>query len=71
MSSSVHSSKANQLLAVYSSGPQEFNFIDFSVYKEPKSSIEKMASNSRILALEITDRGAWWAIVHMAAKSQS
>ena len=32
---------------------------------------EGMATHSSILAWKIPWRGAWWAIVHVAAKSQT
>ena len=53
MSSSMHSSKTNQLLAVYSSGPWEFRLYNFLFIRNPSLLWRKIASNSSILALEI------------------
>ena len=64
ISSSVHSSKANQLLTVYSSGPGEFSLSTFLFIRNPSLLWRKMASNSSILALEIPwteDPGGLWS----------
>ena len=44
-------------------------WFDSWVWGDPQE--EKMVSHSSTLAGESMDRGAWWAIVHRVAKSQT